>query len=201
MEVCLFSCFRWCGYSWGAWVSFVIKDKFSVRVTKLLQGSVPHEPTAYLSAFNLLLTQCIMFILSKGCKPDSFVPHSSLKLSFTNIRGLGSNFDEFESFLESNSPDILALCETNLDDSTDWLDSGNLDGLLDHLRDVLWENIFKLSASTAASELFKRFQVGIDVYIPNRKWSQWFSAACGAAIAQWNHFFVCTNRINLLNLK
>ena len=125
MEVCLFSCFRWCGYSWGAWVSFVMKDKFSVRVTKLLQGSVPHEPTAYLSAFNLLLTQCIMFILSKGCKPDSFVPHSSLKLSFTNIRGLGSNFDEFESFLESNSPDILALCETNLDDSTDWLDSGN----------------------------------------------------------------------------
>ena len=45
----------------------------------------------------------------------------------------------------------------------------DLDGLLDHLRDVLWENIFKLSASTAASELFKRFQVGIDVYIPNRK--------------------------------
>ena len=77
----------------------------------------------------------------------------------------------------------------------------DLDGLLDHLRDVLWENIFKLSASTAASELFKRFQVGIDVYIPNRKWSQWFSAACGAAIAHWNNFFVCTNRINLLNLK
>ena len=45
----------------------------------------------------------------------------------------------------------------------------DLDGLLDHLRDVLWENIFKLSASTATTELFKRFQVGIDVYIPNRK--------------------------------
>ena len=31
-------------------------------------------------------------------------------------------FVECESFLESNSPDILALCETNLDDS---IDSGN----------------------------------------------------------------------------
>ena len=44
--------------------------------------------------------------------------HAALNLSFTNIRGLRSNFVECESFLESNSPDILALCETNLDDST-----------------------------------------------------------------------------------
>ena len=47
--------------------------------------------------------------------------HNSLKLSFTNIQGL-SNFVDCKSFLESNSPDILALCETNLDDS---IDSGN----------------------------------------------------------------------------
>ena len=58
-----------------------------------------------------------MTILSKGCKPDNFEPHNSLKLSFTNIRGLRSNFVDCESFLESNSPDILALCETNLDNS------------------------------------------------------------------------------------
>ena len=48
-----------------------------------------------------------MAILSKACKPDNFEPHNSLKLSFANIRGLRSNFDDFESFLESNSPDIL----------------------------------------------------------------------------------------------
>ena len=49
--------------------------------------------------------------------------HSSLKLdNFTNIRRLRSNFFERESFLESSSPDILAICETNLDDS---IDSGN----------------------------------------------------------------------------
>ena len=96
--------------------------EFSVRVTKLLQGLVSHELTLYLSVFKLFLTQWIMAILSKGCKPDNFEPHNSLKLSFTNIRGLRSNFVDCESFLESNSPDILALCETNLDDS---IDSGN----------------------------------------------------------------------------
>ena len=63
-----------------------------------------------------------MAILSKACKPDNFESHNSLKLSFTNTRGLRLNFVGCESFLESNSPDILALCETNLDDS---IDSGN----------------------------------------------------------------------------
>ena len=77
---------------------------------------------AYLFVFNLFLTQLIVAILSKGCKLDNFEPHNSLKLSFTNIQGLCSNFVERESFLESNSPDILALCEKNLDDS---IDSGN----------------------------------------------------------------------------
>ena len=63
-----------------------------------------------------------MNILSKACKPDNFKSHNSLKLGFTNIRGLRSNFVDCESFLESNYPDILVLCETNLDDS---IDSGN----------------------------------------------------------------------------
>ena len=35
----------------------------------------------------------------------------------------------------------------------------------DHLRDVPWEDIFKLSASAAASEFCEWVQVGIDVYI------------------------------------
>ena len=60
-----------------------------------------------------------MAILSKACKPDNFESYNSLKLSFTNIRGLHSNFVDGESFLESNSPDLLALCETNMDDSID----------------------------------------------------------------------------------
>ena len=36
----------------------------------------------------LFLTQWIMPILSKICKPDNFELHNSLKLSFTNIWGL-----------------------------------------------------------------------------------------------------------------
>ena len=86
---------------------------------KLLQELVSHELAAYLSVFNLFLTQWIMAILLKGTKPDNFEPHNSLKLSFTNIWGLRSNFVECESFLESNSSDILAVCEIHLDDSTD----------------------------------------------------------------------------------
>ena len=61
-----------------------------------------------------------MAILSKGCKPDSFESHNSPKTSSTNIRGLRSNFIDCEYFLESNSPDILALCKINLDDSIDF---------------------------------------------------------------------------------
>ena len=60
-----------------------------------------------------------MALLSKTSKPDNFEVHNSLKLSFENICGLHSNFVHCKSFLESNSPDILALCKTNLDDSID----------------------------------------------------------------------------------
>ena len=60
-----------------------------------------------------------MAILSKVYKPDNFESNNSLKLSFMNTRGLRSNFADCESFLESNSPEILALCETNLDDLID----------------------------------------------------------------------------------
>ena len=38
----------------------------------------------------------------------------------------------------------------------------NWDG---HLKDVPWEDIFKLGASTAASEFCEWFQAGIDEYI------------------------------------
>ena len=90
------------------------------RSQKLLQGLVSHELTAYLSVFKLFVTQRIMAALSKGCKPDNFEPHNSLKLSFRAIQGLRSYFVECEPFLESNSPDIYALCETNLDESNDF---------------------------------------------------------------------------------
>ena len=63
-----------------------------------------------------------MTTLSKGCKPDNSESYNSLNLSFTNIQSHRSNFADCKSFLESNFPDILALCEKNLDDL---IDSGN----------------------------------------------------------------------------
>ena len=63
------------------------------------------------------------------------------------------------------------------------------------MRGVPWEDIFKLGASAAASEFCEWIQVGIDLYIPHRKYqvkphsSPWFSASCAAAIVHRNHFF------------
>ena len=120
IELCLYRFFWWCGYSQGTRMSRNTSSQWLSQ--KLLQGLVSRELTAYLSVFDLFLTQWIMAILSKGCKPDNFEPHNSLKLSFTNIWNLHSNFIHCKSFLESNSPNILTLCETNLNDS---IDSGN----------------------------------------------------------------------------
>ena len=44
------------------------------------------------------------------------------------------------------------------------------DGLQDHLRNVPWDNIFKLSTSAAASEFCEWVQVGNDVYILHHKY-------------------------------
>ena len=69
------------------------------------------------------------------------------------------------------------------------------DGLHYHLRDVPWNDIFKISVSAAVSEFCEWVQVETDVYIPHRKYqvkshsSPWFSAACAAAIVHRNHFF------------
>ena len=46
---------------------------------------------------------------------------------------------------------------------------GDWDGLDGHLRDILWEDIFKLCAAAVASEFCKWVQVEIDAYIPHCK--------------------------------
>ena len=105
-------------------------------------------------------------------------------------------------FPSNSKQDIRFHCIAYDYSRADW------DGLHNHLRDVPWEDIFKLSASAAASEFCEWFQVRFDVYILYCKYqvklhlSPWFSAAYSAAVVQRNHFFtVCTKRINLVNLK
>ena len=68
---------------------------------------------------------------------------------------------DFSSNSQRDAPFHRIACDYSRADS---------DGLRDHLRDVPWEDIFKLSASAAASEFCKWVQVGIDVYIPHRKY-------------------------------
>ena len=73
-----------------------------------------HELTAYFSFFNLFkLNELWPYYQKHVHKPDNFESHNSLKLTFKNVRGL-------RSLLESNSPDILVLRETNLDDLIDF---------------------------------------------------------------------------------
>ena len=88
---------------------------------KLLQELVSPELTAYLTIFNLFKRNELWTYSQKHVN-QIILNRKTLKLSFMNIWGLHSNFIDCKSLLESNSPDILALCETNLDDSTD---SGN----------------------------------------------------------------------------
>ena len=80
--------------------------------------------------------------------------------------------------------------------------------ILDHLRDVPWEDIFKLGGSAAAaSEFYEWVRVGIDLYISHRKYqvkphsSPWFSASCAAAIVHRNLFFLLYQKDKSSNSK
>ena len=59
---------------------------------------------------------------------------------------------------------------------------------------VPWEDVFKFSASAAASEFCDWIRVGINAYITHHKYQvkphscPWFSAAYAAAILHGNHF-------------
>ena len=68
------------------------------------------------------------------------------------------------------------------------------DALYDHLRDVPWEDVFKVGCFVAAAKFCEWFPVALDVYIPHHKYqvkphsSPWLVAALAAAIAYQNQF-------------
>ena len=72
-----------------------------------------------------------------------------------------SVFFEFRSYLQQDASFHRSAYDCS---HADW------DGLCNHLRDVPWEDIFKLSASLAAREFCESFQVRIDVYISHRNY-------------------------------
>ena len=83
-------------------------------------------------------------------------------------------------FQINSKRDALFHCITYDYSRADW------DGLCDHLRDIPWEDIFKLSASGATSGFCEWVQVKYQVK-PHS--SPWFSAACAAAIVHRNYLF------------
>ena len=67
----------------------------------------------------------------------------------------------FIDFPPNSQQDGLFHCIAYDYSRADW------NSLCNHLRDVPWEDIFKLSAFAAASEFCELVQVEIDVYIPH----------------------------------
>ena len=67
------------------------------------------------------------------------------------------------------SDDVVASVSIDFPSYYDY-SRADWDGLRDRLRDVPWQDIFNLSGSAASREFCDWFQVGIDVYIPHRKY-------------------------------
>ena len=91
-----------------------------------------------------------MVILSKGCKLDNFESH-------TNIQGLCQNFVDYETFLESNTHDIIAQSETSLDES---IDTGNFSvrGCLPLIRHDSTTHVHGIALLHAVSYFFFLYQ-------------------------------------------
>ena len=72
---------------------------------------------------------------------------------------------------------------------------GDLDSFRDFLRDVPWNDVFLLPANECAVEIAEWIRLGIDEFIPHRRFqvkphaAPWFSPECSAAIATRNHHF------------
>ena len=103
--------------------------------------------------------------------------------------GIVIKLSQFRMTLSNSQRDILFHCIAY------YYFRADSDGLCDHLRDVLWDYVFKLGASAASSSFCKWVQGKTAVYIPDRKYqarphsSPYFSAAYALAIVHRNHFF------------
>ena len=94
---------------------------------------------------------------------DLFISSDTSICSTMAFPSLGNSDHVFVSvsidFPANSQQDALFHCIAYDYSGADW------DGLRNYLRDVPWENIFKLGASVAASEFCECVQVGNDVYI------------------------------------
>ena len=68
-------------------------------------------------SLDFLKYKCLTMTIQNKSKSGYHKPPKPFSLSFTNIRGLRCNFSHVESFLCNSLPDVLAICETNLNPS------------------------------------------------------------------------------------
>ena len=148
--------------------------------------------------YNFSITNYLTYIInfqldSQSCLLDLFVSSDASIYSTMASPPLGSSDHIIISvsvdFPINSKQDTPFHCVGYDESLPDW------DGLWDHLRDVPWDNIFKLNASTA-SDFYEWAQLGIAVYSRHRKYqvkpqTPWFSAAAAAAaaIVHKNHVF------------
>ena len=113
---------KWCLWVYNCFI--ILKYKYREKVSSyfwvIILNNVAKKDIEKLRSSGIKATLMRVALVSwkKNCNIKiSFTNTGGLKL--TNIRGPWSNFIEHESFLESNYLEILALCETNVDDSID----------------------------------------------------------------------------------
>ena len=136
-----------------------------------------------------------MAILPKTRKSDNFELHNSQNGSFMNVWGLRSIFFDSESFLESNSPDILVLCETNLDRL---IDSGNfsVSGYLPLIQKDSSTHMHGLTVYVKEGLPFARdlsLEISADSYV-----FDWlYVTQCLTSFSSINHLHLCARFFHL----
>ena len=134
-----------------------------------------HQPGELCYNFSVSndLTQMVNFpIRIPDCDSDSpalldfFLISDAIICSTLAFPPLGNSVHVSVSIYFPSNPqqDALFHCKPYHYSCSDW------DGLHDRLRDVPWEDMFKLGASAAVSEFCEWVQVGIDVCIPHKKY-------------------------------
>ena len=98
-----------------------------------------------------------------------FFLSSDAKICYAMAFPVWGNYDDFVVSLSVDFPSNSQWDAPSYHIAYDY-SHADCDGLCDHLRDVPWEGVFRLSASAAVSEFCECVQVGTDAYVPHRKY-------------------------------
>ena len=183
---------------------FVIMGDFNAHHSTWLNSSV--TDTAGINAHNFCLSHSLSQITSFPTRypPNPshspslldlcFVSDCSSVISLSPLPPLGNSDHvllelrlKCQSFHNQDSPFHRTSYDYN---GADW------DSFRAFIRDIPWKDgLGSLPASSCASELAEWIQIGIDEYIPHRRYqlkphsAPWFGSDCAAALADRNRLF------------